>query len=249
MTSPDSLCHALSVVVPVRDEAANIDSLLAEIHAALGNLDFELIYIDDGSRDGTAERLKAARARYPRLRVVTHRASAGQSAAMWNGVSAARAAWIATLDGDGQNDPHDIPKLVALAQDPRAPADLRMVAGVRQRRQDSWVRRLSGRIANFVRAALLHDATPDTGCGLKVFRRDAYLALPRFDHMHRFLPALIQREGGRVAHCPVAHRPRAAGHAKYGIANRLWVGIVDMAGVRWLQRRGRRAEIAPDDPA
>lgn len=231
---------ALSVVVPVRDEAANIDPLLAEIHAALAQEDFEVVYVDDGSRDGTAEKLAAARRLYPRLRVLTHRTSFGQSAALWTAVGAARASLIATLDGDGQNDPADIPKLLAMARS--APAPMRMVAGIRLTRRDTLSKRWSSLIANAVRGRLLGDATPDSSCGLKVFARADYLALPRFDHMHRFLPALIQREVGVVVPCPVNHRPRRAGRSKYGIANRLWVGIVDLCGVAWLIRRGRRPE-------
>lgn len=233
----------LSVVVPVRDEAENIDPLLAEIHAALAGEDFEVVYVDDGSHDATAERLAAAGARHPRLRVCTHEVSGGQSSALWTGIDAARAALIVTLDGDGQNDPADIPRLVALARSMDVSAFL--VAGIRVKRQDSRMKRLSSRIANAVRARLLRDDTPDTGCGLKVFPRAAYLALPRFDHMHRFLPALFRREGARIELCPVNHRPRMRGRSKYGVMNRLWVGIVDLLGVMWLQRRGLRIRLRP----
>jgi dolichol-phosphate mannosyltransferase len=237
---PDKPDH-VSVVVPVRDEAENIEPLLAEIHAALTGEAFEIVYVDDGSRDATAQALATARARYPHLRVLTHREPAGQSAALWTGVAAARAPLIVTLDGDGQNDPADIPKLLALARTADSPA---MVVGTRTQRRDSASKRWSSRIANGVRARVLGDATPDSNCGLKVFHRADYLALPRFDHMHRFLPALIQREGGRLVHCAVNHRPRRAGRSKYGIANRLWVGIVDLLGVWWLKRRGRRPEVS-----
>jgi dolichol-phosphate mannosyltransferase len=174
------------------------------------------------------------------LRVVRHRRSAGQSAALATGIRAARGVWIATLDGDGQNDPADIPALHARAQAPDAPA---LVAGWRARRRDTALKRFSSRLANGVRAALLGDSTPDTGCGLKVFRRETFLRLPAFNHMHRFLPALVQRDGGLVVNQRVNHRPRAAGTSKYGVMNRLFVGIVDLLGVMWLQRRPVRPEI------
>lgn len=235
----------LSVVVPVRDEADNIEPLLAEIHAALGARDFEVVYVDDGSTDATPARLAAARARHPRLRVIRHRRSAGQSAGLLTGIRAAHGMWIATLDGDGQNDPADIPALLARAQSADAPA---LVAGLRARRRDTALKRVSSRIANGVRGRLLGDRTPDTGCGLKVFRRETFLRLPAFDHMHRFLPALVQRDGGRVENVPVNHRPRAAGRSKYGVMNRLWVGIVDLFGVMWLQRRAQRPEIETSEP-
>jgi dolichol-phosphate mannosyltransferase len=236
---------ALAVVVPVKDEEDNIDSLLAEIHAALAGEEFEVVYVDDGSRDATPARLAAACARYPRLRVVTHRNAAGQSAALWSGIAAARAKLIATLDGDGQNDPADIPKLLRVAHDMSPNGDRFLVAGIRVKRRDSLAKRWQSRIANGVRARLLGDATPDTGCGLKLFPRALYLSLPRFNHMHRFLPALARRERAPIALCPVNHRPRQAGRSKYGMLNRLWVGIVDLLGVMWLQRRGLRADIVP----
>jgi dolichol-phosphate mannosyltransferase len=235
----------LAVVVPVKDEEDNIDSLLAEIHAALAGEDFEVVYVDDGSRDATPARLAAARARYPRLRVVTHRNAAGQSAALWSGIAAARAKFIATLDGDGQNDPADIPKLLAVARDISPNGEHFLVAGIRVKRRDSLAKRWQSRIANAVRARLLGDATPDTGCGLKLFPRTFYLSLPRFNHMHRFLPALARRERAPIALCPVNHRPRQAGRSKYGLMNRLWVGVVDLLGVMWLQRRGFHSEIVP----
>ena len=230
----------ISVVVPVRDEADNIVPLVTEIAAALAGEDFEIVYVDDGSRDDTPARLAAARASEPRLRTIRHRASAGQSAAILTGVAAARGTWIVTLDGDGQNDPADAPMLLARAREADAPA---LVAGWRVARRDDGVKRVSAKIANAVRGWVLGDDTPDTGCGLKVFRRETLLALPRFDHMHRFLPALVRRAGGAVAIVPVNHRPRSAGRSKYGVLNRLWVGIVDMIGVMWLQRRRLRPEI------
>ena len=233
---------AVSVVVPVRDEAGNIDALLDEIVAALSGFAFEIVYVDDGSTDATAERLRAAQARLPMLRVRRHRRGAGQSAGLVTGIRAARGTWIATLDGDGQNDPADIPKLFARAQEADAPA---LVAGWRASRKDTAAKRLQSRIANAVRGGLLGDRTPDTGCGLKVFRRETFLRLPVFDHMHRFMPALVRRDGGTVVNVKVNHRPRAAGRSKYGMLNRLWVGIVDLVGVMWLQRRPVRPEIEP----
>ena len=233
----------LSVVVPVRNEAGNVLPLIEEVHAALaGGPEFELLYVDDGSRDATPGELAAARARFPRLRVLTHRDSCGQSAALMTGVCAARGEWIATLDGDGQNDPADLPKLLA-ARD-SGPRNLQLVAGWRVARNDSWLKRVSSRVANAVRARLLGDATPDTGCGLKLILRSAYLALPVFDHMHRFLPALIQRNGGATLSVPVGHRPRVRGRSNYGLHNRLWTGIVDLAGVLWLKRRLKRPEVS-----
>jgi dolichol-phosphate mannosyltransferase len=234
----------LSVVVPVKDERDNVAPLLAEIHAALAGLsELEVVYVDDGSRDGTAEALAAARQRYPRLRVLRHAGSCGQSAAIHSGVRVARFPWIATLDGDGQNDPRDLPALLAQLSPGQRPPGLELVTGNRVTRRDTWLRRVSSRVANGVRAGLLGDRTPDTGCGLKVFGRDLFLALPFFDHMHRFLPALVLRQGGQVVSVPVGHRPRQAGRSKYGLHNRLWVGIVDLLGVAWLQRRMQRPEV------
>ena len=232
----------LSVVIPVRNEAENILPLLAEIHAALeGKAEFEVVYVDDGSSDATPARLAEALKGHPRLRVLAHAESCGQSAALVTGFRAARGEWIATLDGDGQNDPADIPKLLAVRDGAGRPANLQLVAGYRKKRQDTWLKRVSSRVANGVRSRLLGDATPDTGCGLKVFARSTFLELPPFDHMHRFLPALVRAAGGGIVALPVSHRPRQAGRSKYGIGNRLWVGIVDLFGVRWLIRR----QVAP----
>lgn len=230
----------LSVVVPVRNEAANIVPLLAEIAAALRGIPHEVVYVDDGSTDATPQLLADAAAQGG-LRWVRHRASCGQSAAVITGVRTARGAWIATLDGDGQNDPADIPALLARAraESARPGAAALMIAGHRVQRRDAALKRLSSRAANAVRAWVLHDATPDTGCGLKVFRRDLFLSLPQFDHMHRFLPALVQRAGGRTLALPVNHRPRLRGLSNYGTLDRLWVGIFDLVGMFWLQRRWR----------
>ena len=232
----------LSIVVPVRNEQENVLPLLAEIHAALeGGGEFEVVYIDDGSSDATPQRLAEAMRQYPRLRVLSHRESCGQSAALMSGFRAARGEWIATLDGDGQNDPADIPKLVA-ARDGAA-ENLQLVAGYRKKRHDSWIKRISSRVANGVRASLLGDATPDTGCGLKLIQRAAVLELPFFDHLHRFLPALVQRNGGATISVEVNHRPRTRGVSNYGLFDRLWVGIVDLCGVMWLKRRACQPEV------
>jgi len=200
--------------------------------------------VDDGSDDRTPETLREARAKYPALRVVRHKYSCGQSAAVATGVKAARAPVIATLDGDGQNDPADIPALLRrlLDEAPEARSYL-LVAGFRHKRRDDGIRKISSRIANKIRAAMLKDDTPDTGCGLKVFTREAFLDMPRFDHMHRFLPALMIRRGGKVVSVPVNHRPRERGVSKYGVWNRLWVGIVDLFGVMWLQHRANLPQI------
>jgi dolichol-phosphate mannosyltransferase len=243
--APISFEPVLAVVVPVKNEADNILPLVGEIDAALsGKHVFEIIYVDDGSDDRTPQMLREARAKYPALRIVRHRRSCGQSAAVATGIKAARAPIIATLDGDGQNDPADIPALVRrlLDEAPEARSFL-LVAGFRHKRRDDGIRKMSSRIANRVRAALLKDDTPDTGCGLKVFTRDAFLDMPRFDHMHRFLPALMIRRGGKVVSVPVNHRPRQRGVSKYGVWNRLWVGIVDLFGVMWLQHRANLPEI------
>ncbi|MDH3527358.1 MAG: glycosyltransferase family 2 protein [Gammaproteobacteria bacterium] len=235
----------LSIVIPVFNEAASISPLVDEIAAVLGGqADYEIIVVDDGSTDATAERLGACRQQQPRLRVLQHPQRSGQSAAIASGVNAARAPWIVTLDGDGQNDPADIPGLYTAATAVDAPATLWLIAGWRQRRRDSWLKRISSRIANGVRRRLLRDHTPDSGCGLRLFRRDVFLALPQFDHMHRFLPALVLRAGGQVRSLAVNHRPRRSGTSKYGVHNRLWVGLVDLLGVRWLQRRVLRPVVS-----
>ena len=229
----------LAVVVPVKNEADNILPLVGEIYAALdGRTAFEIVYVDDGSDDITPTRLREAQVQFPRLRVVRHRKSCGQSQAVATGVKAARAPYIATLDGDGQNDPADIPALLdRLLAEPAAERDRLLVAGHRQKRQDDSIRLWSSKIANGIRASLLKDHTPDTGCGLKLFTREAFLDMPRFNHMHRFLPALMIRRGGKVVSVRVNHRPRERGVSKYGVWNRLWVGIVDLFGVMWLQAR------------
>ena len=235
----------VSLVIPVFNEEDNIDPLLAEIQAALGAVDYEVIYVDDGSTDATPLRLRAIAQSCDRLRVIRHAHSCGQSTAVCTGVRHARAPWIATLDGDGQNDPADIPKMLleACRVEATRQKPLVCVCGFRRTRRDTWLKRVSSKISNRVRGALLKDDTPDTGCGLKVFSREAFLALPCFDHMHRFLPALFLRGGGAIISVEVNHRERTRGVSKYGLFNRLWVGIVDLCGVAWLQRRSKVPEI------
>lgn len=235
---PPIACSQVSVVVPAQNEDENVVPLIEEIDNALHNvIEFEMVFVDDGSTDATWVRLQEARNRFNNLVILRHAKGAGQSVAIRSGVKAARYPWIATLDGDGQNDPSDIPALIeavnALAQDGRPV----MMAGQRAKRRDNWFRRFSSRVANGVRQALLNDATPDTGCGLKLFPRQVFLDMAHFNHLHRFMPALMIRQGGRVISVPVNHRPRQRGTSKYGLWNRLWVGIVDLFGVMWLMKR------------
>ncbi len=238
---------ALSVVVPVCNEAENVDPLVREIAAALAGREYEMIFVDDGSTDETATILKRLKGEFPPLRVLHHSFRSGQSAAVASGVRAARAPWIATLDGDGQNDPADIPKLLA-ARDEPANRGVHLFMGNRKAsRKDTAFRRLQSNIANGVRSSLLGDGTPDTGCGIKLFLRDVFMDLPRFDHMHRFLPALFMRHGAKVISVPVSHRARTRGTSKYGMLNRLWVGIVDIAGVMWLRRRYKPGLLVRED--
>lgn len=231
----------VSVVIPVCDEADNVGPLAREIQQALRAYEpFEIIFVDDGSTDGTLAALEAARREgIANLRILRHEKRSGQSTAVLTGVRAARAEWIATLDGDGQNDPADIPALLMTAEAAgnQGNARLKLIMGNRKTRRDTWLRRLSSRIANGVRAWMLSDGTPDTGCGIKLMHRATFLELPHFNHMHRFLPALYQRAGAEVVSVPVRHRPRTRGTSKSGLHNRLWVGIVDLFGVRWLIRR------------
>jgi len=234
----------LSVVVPVRDEEANIDPLINEICSSLDGLfEYEIVYVDDGSSDKTWERLVTLSEKLSQLKIVRHRRSCGQSYAIHTGVKAAQSPLIATLDGDGQNDPADILRLLEVFNSDDSPVGLQLVIGHRRKRQDSWVKRTSARVANKVRGYLLKDRTPDTGCGLKLFPRDTFLGLPFFDHMHRFLPALILRNGGAVLSVEVNHRPRKHGQSHYGVWDRLWVGLVDLLGVMWLQRRSKTADV------
>ncbi len=228
----------LSVVIPVYNEAGNIAPLAAEVRASLaGKVDYELIIVDDGSKDATGGDLAALAASDEAVRVVRHARNFGQSAAILTGVKVARATLVATLDGDGQNDPADVMRLYETIRAANPVDRVAMVSGMRVKRHDNWVRRISSRIANGVRTRALGDGALDTGCGLKVFDREAFLALPRFNHMHRFLPALVQRDGNQVRYVPVGHRPRTVGTSKYGMFDRLAVGIVDLLGTMWLRRR------------
>jgi len=237
MTPPE-----LSVVVPVFNERDNIPILVGEIVAALrGRLPFEIVYVDDHSGDDSLAVLESLKAQVPELRVLHHDSQSGQSTAVRNGVKAARGAWIATLDGDGQNDPADIPKLLA-AREAAAP-EVRLFAGWRVDRRDSGSKRWASRWANRIRSRMLRDDTPDTGCGIKLFERAVFLDLPYFDHMHRYLPALVQRAGWKTVSVPVAHRPRTAGVSKYNNLGRALVGIRDLRGVAWLIARSRRTAV------
>jgi dolichol-phosphate mannosyltransferase len=225
----------LSIVIPVYDESGNILPLVEEVRSVLDRrLRYEIIFVNDGSTDGTGREIETQVAAHEVVRSVHHPVNRGQSAAVRTGVEAARSTTIAVMDGDGQNDPKDILRLYGQL---RAVRCLRMVIGERQRRQDGWLRRLSSRVANVARSRLLGDGFRDTGCGIKVFYRNDYLGLPAFNHMHRFLPALMQRNGRAVWSIPVNYRPRRCGRSKYGVNNRLWVGIADLFGVMWLQKR------------
>jgi dolichol-phosphate mannosyltransferase len=232
------------VVVPVRNEAGNIAPLVAEIAQALQGRAFEIVYVNDGSSDGTEQELRGLMAQQPWLRQIRHEQSCGQSAAIRSGVAAAQAPIVATLDGDGQNDPAFIPALVAKLE-AGAPR-LGLVAGQRVGRKATGFKKLQSRIANAVRSAVLKDGTRDTGCGLKAFHRDVFLALPYFDGLHRFLPALVRREGFAIGYVDVVDRPRGHGTSNYGFFDRLWVGILDLAGVWWLIRRKRRVPQAQE---
>jgi dolichol-phosphate mannosyltransferase len=236
---------ALSIVVPVRNEAGNIEPLLGEIAAACAPLGpFEVVYVDDGSSDDTAQRLCQAMAQRPWLIVLRQAPSCGQSAAVRSGVRRARAPLIVTIDGDGQNDPAFIPALVGALEAAGPGAGL--AAGQRLGRKDTGFKRLQSRIANGVRRRVLKDGTRDTGCGLKAMRRDVYLALPYFDALHRFMPALVKREGYEVVLVDVVDRPRLTGVSNYGFLDRLFVGIQDLAGVAWLIRRRRRRPVVAE---
>jgi dolichol-phosphate mannosyltransferase len=233
----------LTVVIPVFNEVESIRELVEEVRSRLdGKFDYEVVVVDDGSTDSTSAVLMECRRGFPRLRVLHHQTCCGQSAAVCTGVDAAEAPVIATLDGDGQNDPADIPALYQAWRG--ATAGVSLVTGYRRRRHDTWLKRFSSRVANAVRGGFLNDNTPDTGCGLKVFSRETFRLLPRFDHMHRFLPALVQMQGGKTLSVEVNHRERRRGTSKYGMFNRLWVGIVDLLGVKWLQRRTRRPVVS-----
>ena len=224
----------VTVVLPVYNERDNLAPLMAEIAASLASIPYETVAVDDGSTDGSLEALQALRATYPGLRIVAFARNAGQSAAFAAGFAAARGDVVVTMDADGQNDPADVPRLLAALDGPAHPA---AAVGVRTNRADTAWRRLQSRVANACRNRITGDHVQDTGCSLKAMRRGALAALPRFDGMHRFLPSLIRLGGGTVVEVAVRHRPRRAGRSRYGMWNRVWRGLVDALGVRWLRRR------------
>lgn len=231
----------VSIVIPAKNEAENIPALLDGIAAAFADgPEHEVIVVDDGSTDAMPELVRARMAEQQNLRLVRHDVSGGQSAAVHSGVLAARGEFVCTLDGDGQNPPEELPKLIAPLLADRAGV-IGIVAGQRVGRQDTWSKKLASRLANAIRARALKDGTRDTGCGLKAFRRDAFLRLPFFNHMHRYLPALFARDGWQVAHVDVSHRPREAGRSNYNNLQRGFVGAIDLVGVMWLLRRRKRA--------
>lgn len=237
---------AVSVVVPVRNEAGNIALLVDEIAKALqGHWAFEVVYVNDGSSDGTDAELKRLMGLHPWLRRVRHKQSCGQSSAVRSGVAAARGAMVATIDGDGQNDPAFIPAMLRALEEGAPKVGL--IAGQRVGRKASGFKKLQSRIANGVRGFVLRDGTRDTGCGLKAFRRGVFLNLPYFDGLHRFLPALVRRDGYEIGYVDVVDRPRASGVSNYGLWDRLWVGILDLAGVWWLIRRKKRVPEVSED--
>jgi dolichol-phosphate mannosyltransferase len=245
LPSSEPAAIAVSIVVPVRNEAENIAPVIAEIAAALdGRWRYEIIYVNDGSTDATGDRLAAVIERRPNLRQIRHATSGGQSAAVRSGVRAARGAIVATLDGDGQNNPAFLPALVSAIEQGGERTGL--AAGQRVGRKDTGFKKIQSRVANAVRNAILHDGTRDTGCGLKAFRRDVFLALPYFDGLHRFLPALVRREGYDSVYVDVVDRPRHSGVSNYGFFDRLWIGIMDLAGVWWLIRRKKPTPVATE---
>jgi dolichol-phosphate mannosyltransferase len=238
VSPPDKEETLITVVVPVLNEEENIPGLLKEISIAARTAPIsEIIYVDDGSTDKSADVLQSLKDEYPSLRIIRHGKRCGQSASLWTGVKAAGNGLIVTMDGDGQNDPADIPSLYDLYKSNERKFPTLMIAGERKKRNDTWVRRASSRFANGLRSRILKDNTRDTGCSLKLFRRKDYLNLPYFDHMHRFLPALMMRDHVQILHTSVSHRPRTRGVSKYGTFDRLAVGISDLWGVWWLLKR------------
>jgi dolichol-phosphate mannosyltransferase len=229
--------QGVSVVIAVYNEIDNIEPLLSEVHQSLGNQEkFEVVVVDDASKDGTSQKLRELSKQLPRLRIVQHNQNYGQTIAVISGVKAAVYDWILTLDGDGQNNPADFAALFAAIDGVKTTRPI-LVAGIRAKRNDRWIRKISSKIANGIRDGFLKDGCPDSACGLKLFQRQIFLQLPHFNHLHRFLPALFKRANGLVINVPVNHRPRIHGQSKYGALNRLWIGIVDMLGVMWLIRR------------
>ena len=229
---------AVSVVVPVRNEAGNVAPLVAEIAGALKDRSFEIVYVNDGSRDATEQELRALMSERPWLRQIRHTQSCGQSAAIRTGVAAARSPLVVTIDGDGQNDPAFIPALIAALE--AGALRVGLIAGQRVGRKATAFKKAQSRVANSIRSAVLKDGTRDTGCGLKGFRRDLFLSLPYFDGVHRFLPALVRREGLEIDYIEVVDRPRRHGASNYGFWDRLWIGMVDLFGAWWLIRRKKR---------
>ena len=235
----------VSIVVPVRNEENNVSPLIAEIAAALdGRWDHEIVYVNDGSTDGTAERLASEMRARKNLRQIVHAKSSGQSAAVRSGVRAARGAIVATLDGDGQNNPAFLPDLISAIE--KGGERVGLAAGQRVGRKDTGFKKFQSRVANGVRNMILRDGTRDTGCGLKAFRRDVFLSMPYFDGLHRFLPALVRREGFDIAYVDVIDRPRHSGVSNYGFFDRLWIGLMDLAGVWWLIRRKKPTPVATE---
>ena len=238
-SSPSVTVDSISVVIPAYNEAGNIRTLLQEVCDALrGRIEFEIICVDDGSSDGTAQVLLDSKNEIPELRAFQHEKCSGQSVALLTGVQNAYGPWIATLDGDGQNDPSDIPGLITCLQS--SSCDVKRIAGWRVSRNDGPAKRIASRLANCIRRFFLRDGTPDTGCGIKLFERDAFLALPAFNHMHRYLPALMQRAGWKTVSVSVNHRPRGMGRSKYTNFGRAMVGVRDLMGVAWLIDRHTR---------
>ncbi len=243
--STSTTAPTISIVVPVRNEADNIAPLIDEIAAALdGRWDYEIVYVDDGSTDATAQRLATIMARRKNVRQIRHEKSSGQSAAVRTGVRAARGSIVATLDGDGQNNPEFLPELIMAIE--KGEGRIGLAAGQRVGRKDTGFKKFQSRIANKVRSWVLSDGTRDTGCGLKTFRREVFLSLPYFDGLHRFLPALVRREGYDITYVDVIDRLRRSGVSNYGFFDRLWIGIIDLAGVWWLIRRKKSTPVATE---
>jgi len=236
----------LSVVIPVFNEAQSISNLIAEIVDALNKIDYEIIVVDDCSKDETVDVLNKMQLNNKRLRIIRHKKNYGQSFAVRSGVKCAKSTWIATLDGDGQNDPSDIPRLFDALIEKSGKNKNILIAGYRFKRKDTWLKRISSKYANKVRSNLLKDKVPDTGCGLKLFSKEYFLDLPSFNHMHRYIPALYISRGGVVFSLEVNHRHREKGYSKYGFNNRFWVGITDLFGVMWLQKRSKHISFKED---
>ena len=227
------MAHELSIIVPVYNEEENILPLTREVQSVFANAgyDYELLFVDDGSSDGTWERIKLARSIEPRVRGLKHEKNGGQSAALWTGLQSSSSPLIATLDGDLQNDPADLPRLLAELE------QCDFVCGVRTKRQDSWLRRFSSKVARKARKAALKVDFCDTGCAVRVFRRSALKGIFPFNGLHRFMPVLVHGAGGKTKELPINHRPRVAGISKYGLHNRLWRGIADLLAIAWYQKR------------